>query len=156
MSISVEDHIAIQRLMYRYARCADTKDYEGFAAVFCEDAVFDFSGRRVTPIAAIQEMMHALDKYASTQHHVHNTLYDVEGDDARGETYCLASHLVEEEGGRLKIDMGITYRDRLRRTPEGWRIALRVFVLHWSHTVPLEDAITAGNRRPDPIADPAR
>ena len=36
MSISDSDHIAIQRLMYRYARCADHKDYEGFAAVFCE------------------------------------------------------------------------------------------------------------------------
>ena len=49
MSISIEDHIAIQRLMYRYAHCADNKDYAGFAEVFCDDAVFDYSGREVTP-----------------------------------------------------------------------------------------------------------
>ena len=51
MTISVEDHIAIQRLMYRYAYCADKKDYAGFSEVFCEDAVFDYSGRKVTPFS---------------------------------------------------------------------------------------------------------
>ena len=61
MSISVDDHIAIQRLMYRYARCADHKDYAGFAEVFCADAVFDFRAGWSRPCAAIQEMMHALE-----------------------------------------------------------------------------------------------
>lgn len=156
MSTGTEDHIMIQRLMYRYARCADTKDYDGFASVFCEDAVFDFSGRRVTPLADIQEMMLALEKYTCTMHQVHNTLYDVEGDTAEGETYCLASHLVEEKGNTMKIDMGIIYRDRLRRTPEGWRIALREFNLLWSRTVRVDAALPTGNRRPAVAADPGR
>jgi ketosteroid isomerase-like protein len=138
MRKNAEDHIDIQRLMYRYARCADTRDYEGFTSVFCEDAVFDFSGREVTPRAAIQDMMLTLEKYTSTQHQVHNTLYEVDGDTAQGETYCLASHLFQEDGHTMKIDMGITYRDQLRRTPEGWRIALRAFILHWSRTVPVD------------------
>ena len=156
MSISTEDHVAIQRLMYRYARCADTKDYDGFASVFCEDVVFDFSGRRVTPFPAIREMMHALEKYTSTMHQVHNTLYDVEGDTAEGETYCLASHLKEENGDTMKVDMGITYRDRLRRTPEGWRISLREFNLLWSRTVPVDPASRPGDRRPAAAAGPPR
>jgi ketosteroid isomerase-like protein len=139
MSISVEDHVAIQRLMYRYARCADRKDYAGFAEVFCEDAVFDYSGRLVTPCSAIQEMMHALDNYSCTQHQVHNTLYEVEGDSAEGETYCLASHLFDDAGITRKIDMAITYRDRLRRTPAGWRIANREFKLLWSQTEPVDE-----------------
>jgi ketosteroid isomerase-like protein len=137
MTISVEDHIAIQRLMYRYAHCADKKDYDGFTEVFCEDAVFDYSGREVTPCTAIQDMMHVLDKYTSTLHQIYNTLYEVEGDTAAGETYCLASHLYEEQGTTMKVDMGITYGDRLRRTSGGWRIALREFNLHWSQTVPV-------------------
>lgn len=138
MTISVDDHVAIQRLMYRYARCADTRDYEGFSEVFCEDATFDYGGRLVRPFSAIREMMHALDKYTSTQHQVHNTLYDVEGDRATGETYCLASHLVEGDVGLMKIDMGITYHDRLRRTCAGWRIEKRSFVLLWSQTAPID------------------
>lgn len=134
MSISVEDHIAIQRLMYRYANCADNKDYAGFEQVFCDDAVFDFGGREVSPLPAIQEMMLALEKYNCTQHCIHNTLYEVQGDSATGETYCLASHLLKDGGLTLKVDMGITYRDHLRRTPGGWRIALRRFNLLWSRT----------------------
>jgi hypothetical protein len=130
--------MAIQRLMYRYASCADRKDYAGFAEVFCADAVFDFSGRVVTSLAAIQDMMHALEKYSATLHQVHNTLYEVEGDSATGETYCLASHLFQDTGNTLKIDMGIIYHDRLRRCAGGWRIEWRKFNLLWSQTTAVD------------------
>ncbi len=139
MSISALDHVEIQRLMYRYARCADHKDYAGFAEVFCEDAVFDYSGTVVTPLLAIQQMMHALDAYERTLHQVHNTLYEVEGDIARGETYCIASHLRADAQRVKKIEMGICYRDRLRRMPGGWRIAHREFDLLWLQTTFVDD-----------------
>ena len=136
--ISVEDHIAIERLMYLYARCADNKDYAGFARVFTADAVFDYSGREVRSLDAIREMMLALEKYHTTQHRVQNVLYDVDGNAAEGETYCLASHLIDAEGVTQKIDMSIIYRDRLRRTSAGWRIAHRKFDLLWSRTEPVD------------------
>lgn len=139
MSISATDHIEIQRLMYRYARCADRKDYAGFANVFCEDAVFDYSGSAITPCSAIQQMMRALDDFERTLHLVHNTLYEVEGDSANGETYCVASHL-RADGERVKkLDMGICYHDRLRRTSAGWRIAHRRFDLLWLQTTLVDD-----------------
>ena len=47
MSISNEDFIEIQQLMYRYARCADKRDYEGFAGVFTEDATLVFMGMKL-------------------------------------------------------------------------------------------------------------
>ncbi len=143
MSISVADHFAIQRLMYRYARCADRKDYAGFAEVFCADAVFELSGRLVTSLAAIQDMMLTLEKYASTLHQVHNTLYEVEGDIATGETYCLASHLLTDKADTLKIDMGIIYEDRLRRSAGDWLIERRTFNLLWSQTATVDPAALA-------------
>jgi len=143
MSIAVADHIAIQRLMYRYASCADRKDYAGFAEVFCADAVFDFSGRVVTSLAAIQDMMHALEKYSVTLHQVHNTLYEVDGDIATGETYCLASHLFKDQGDTVKLDMGIIYEDRLRRCAGDWLIELRKFTLLWSQTAAINPSTPA-------------
>ena len=47
MGISVEDQLDIERLMFRYARCADHKDYDGFGEVFCADAVFEYRGEPV-------------------------------------------------------------------------------------------------------------
>lgn len=146
MSISAEDHVSIQRLMYRYARCADTRDYAGFAMVFCEDAVFDFMGNEVTPYGAIEQMMHALDRYTATLHQVQNVFYEVDGNSAVGETYCVASHLFDDEDGTSKIDMGIVYRDRLRRGAEGWRIARRVFDLLWTQTTPVDDPGTVSGK----------
>ena len=136
--ITAEDHIAIERLMYCYARCADHKDYLGLAQVFSSDAVFENRERTVTSLTAIQDMMLALEKYRSTQHRVQNILYAVDGDTAQGETYCLASHLIDQDGETRKIDMGIIYRDRLRRTSDGWRIAQRKFDLLWSQTTAVD------------------
>lgn len=134
MTIPVSDHTAITRLMYRYARCADEKDYAGFANVFCEDAEFIYLGDPVTPLAEIQAMMHALEKYSRTLHQVTNVLFDVEDEQASGQTYCLASHIFTEDGRAKKIDMGIIYTDELRKTAKGWRIARRDFDVLWTTT----------------------
>lgn len=132
--VTADDHVAIQRLMYAYARCADTKDYAGFADIFCADAEFLYLGEVVTPLPAIQQMMRNLEKYRVTQHCVHNVLYAVAGDTADGHTYCLASHLVDAGEGTDKIDMGIVYEDSLLRTGGGWRIKRRAFDLLWMQT----------------------
>ena len=138
MGTSAQDHIEITRLMYRYARCADYKDYAGFGEVFCEDAVFEYLGEPVSGLAAIRDMMLALEKYSVTQHRVSNVLYDVDKDTAAGETYCLAAHLREDEAGTVSIEMGIVYRDELRRMEQGWRIARRAFDLLWTRTAPVD------------------
>lgn len=134
MTIPVSDHIAITRLMYRYAQCVDKKTYAGLADVFCDDAVFMYMGEPVTPLASIQEMMLVLENYSSTLHRVSNVLFDVDGDQAKGQAYCLASHILIEDGQAKKIDMGIVYHDELFRTEQGWRIARREFELLWSDT----------------------
>lgn len=138
MTIPVNEHIAITRLMYRYARCADQKDYAGFADVFCEDAVFLFHGKPVTPLRDIQEMMLALENYSRTLHQVSNVLFDVDGERATGETYCLASHIFTEDEREKKIDMGIIYSDELLKTESGWRIMRREFDLLWTTTCDVE------------------
>jgi len=139
MAISAQDHVAIQRLMYLYAQCADARNYEGFAEVFVADAQFDYRGEAVVSLGAIQKMMHNLDNYTATQHFVHNVLYDVEGDEAQGQTYCLACHLHDRSGELMKIDMGITYDDHLVRTDCGWRIGRRSLNLLWMHTTRVDE-----------------
>ena len=126
--------------MYRYAKCADEKDYAGFSNVFCADAVFFYAGTEIASLSAIQQLMHNLERYPTTQHRVQNVLYDVEGNRAVGTTYCLASHLLQEGGEMRKIDMAITYLDELRREREQWLIARRQFNLLWTQTSRVDTA----------------
>ena len=65
----------------------------------------------------------------------------MEGDAASGETYCIASHL-RAQGERIaKLEMGICYQDRLRRTHQGWRIAHRKFDLLWMHSTLVDGSV---------------
>lgn len=140
MTISAQDHVDIERLMYQYARCADLKDYAGFADVFCEDAVFNYRGNDITPCSGIQETMHALEDFTCTLHQVHNVLFEVSRDEASGEVYCIASHLFTNDDTPMKLDMGIRYEDILKRTSNGWRIKHRKFNVLWTQTSEIDGA----------------
>ncbi|MEM9255775.1 MAG: nuclear transport factor 2 family protein [Pseudomonadota bacterium] len=134
----IADHYAIERLMLRYARCADRKDFDGFGEVFTADAVFVNGGEEVVSLPSIQAMMRALEDFPITLHQVSNVLYDITGDTAEGETYCRASHISPGSDTRSLLEMGIVYRDKLRRIDLGWRIARREFEVLWSQIVDVE------------------
>ena len=134
MSISNEDFIEIQQLMYRYARCADHRDYAGFARVFTDDATLIYRGNAFAGLSTIQKILTDLEKYKRTLHQVSNTDYQVDGHKALGETYCLASHIMDGDAGEIKLDMAIRYKDKLIKEAEGWRIQGRELELVWTQT----------------------
>ena len=79
-----------------------------------------------------------VERYRGTYHAVHNQLFELAGDDAVGETYCLANHLLERDGRPLKLDWGIRYQDRCRRGTDGvWRFARRELIVDWEQELPL-------------------
>ena len=139
MSISNEDFIEIQQLMYRYARCADQRDYEGFASVYTEDATLVFMGNEMVGLATIQNALTALEQYKRTFHQVFNIDYQVDGHKATGETYCLAAHIMDGDTGEIKHDMAIRYKDKLTKEAEGWRIQVRELELVWTQTSAIDE-----------------
>lgn len=134
MSISNEDFIEIQQLMYRYARCADQRDYAGFASVFTDGATLIFRGNEFNGLETIQKVLIDLEKYKRTLHQVSNIDYQVDGNKAVGETYCLASHIMDGDAGEIKLDMAIRYKDKLIKETEVWRINVRELELVWTQT----------------------
>jgi uncharacterized protein (TIGR02246 family) len=88
---------AIRRLKARYWRCMDTKDYDGFAAVFTEDATLLFDsdvstlGRdgKTNPIVrtrqGIRDYVSNSQRYATTVHQGHTPEIDILSEtEARG------------------------------------------------------------------------
>ena len=82
--------------------------------------------------------LRSVERYRATFHAVHNQTLDIAGDEATGETYCVANHLLEREGQPRKLDWGIRYQDRYRRGADGaWRLARRELIVDWEQESPL-------------------
>lgn len=127
----MEDLLAIHRLLADYAAAIDGRDFDALDDVFTGDAVLDYtsSGGPRADFAEVREWLRtALAAVDFTQHLVTNIRADVDGDDARSIAYFL--HPMR--AGDTSFLVSGTYEDRLRRTPEGWRITERVQRMLWS------------------------
>ena len=138
MSASLEDRLALQELAARYARAVDRRDYAGFVALFTADGVLCGPGYAMRGAREIDAGIRLIEQYEATQHCVHQQLVEVSGDDARGETYCVARHVYARDGAKRKLDMGVRYQDAYRRERGAWRIQRRELVLDWTQDLPLE------------------
>ena len=135
MSTATADRQEIEYLRRLYAKATDAigrateEDVaEGRAIyhqIFTEDVNIRTSGTGDEPLTAQSpegwvEVVHdALQKFTGTQHLIGTQLVALEGDEARMESYVNAWH--KHADGRVYFYLG-TYIDKVRRTPEGWRI----------------------------------
>ena len=117
------DWFAITELKARYCRCLDTKDWDGYAAVFAEDVVLDttaaggprFDGREV----AVAGVRAAVER-AITTHHVHSPEITIDGDEARA-IWAMQDRNIWPEG-RMLLGFG-HYHERYVRRDGAWLIA---------------------------------
>jgi len=141
----LSDRMALRALVDRYAAAVDARDADAFAALFLAAgvlAVYEDEGAppaveyRGTP--ELRGVMDLLRFYARTFHLMANHLCEVDGDEASGETYCLAHHLTQDERGASDLVMLIRYRDAYARTDDGWRFARRDVLREWTGERPAE------------------
>lgn len=80
------DYEAIRNVKARYCRFLDTKDWDGFMALFTPDAVMDVEEDTGNPPisghAAILEQVRSAVIDARTAHQIHSTEIDLRGDEA--------------------------------------------------------------------------
>ena len=117
------DWLAITELKARYCRCLDTKDWEGYAAVFADDVVLDttaaggprFEGRE----AAVAGVRAAVER-AITTHHVHSPEITVDGDVAHA-IWAMQDRNIWPESRSL-LGFGHYHETYVRRDGR-WQIA---------------------------------
>ena len=126
-----EDEFQIRDLACRYARMVDRREWNAIDEVFTEDAELSGPGYVMRGHAELVEGLSSIDRYSATMHCIHNQLCEIDGDIGWGEFYCVANHLHKIESEPWKLDMGIRYEDRYRRTKDGWRITKRVLHVIW-------------------------
>jgi ketosteroid isomerase-like protein len=132
------DRLAIREVALRYARAVDRRDWALAATLFTDDAVLTSARFELKGLEAILRGLRSVDRYRATFHAVHNQTLAFAGDEATGETYCVANHLYERDGSPRKLDWGIRYQDRYRRGADGaWRIHRRELIVDWEQDLPL-------------------
>jgi uncharacterized protein (TIGR02246 family) len=131
----LEDRAAIEAVVVAYATALDTKDFEALRDLFTDDVVWEYEGL-VGPLrgadAIVVMMRGSLEHLDATQHLNGNHVITVRGDEADHVGYFQAMHVrTGHPGGEQYLGAG-RYRDRLRRTPKGWRLSSRVASSLWS------------------------
>ena len=143
---TVADRLAIRELVDAYAHCADRRDPVGQAAVFAargQVRLFEGDPAAVEPVQVITgrealavTFADLVQRYDATTYLNGQSTVVLDGDRASGETYCMAHHLVHEQGERVLLTMAIRYLDRFERTAEGWLITQRDLVFDWTDRRP--------------------
>jgi hypothetical protein len=141
-SSEVADRLALHDLALAYAATADRRDAAGFTDLFLPDATL--TARRgdgepgvYTGTERLAEIPQRLARYHETVHVVTNHRCEIDGDDATGEAACRAHHVTVGDAGATDLVLTIRYRDAYRRTPDGWRFAMRDVHILWTSEEPV-------------------
>lgn len=128
------DERDIVALAARYCRALDTKDWPLLTEVFLPDAaaVLGAPTELVGRDAITDRIRTALEYLDDSQHLVGNHEVTVDGDTGTHRCYLQAQHIRQvPDGSPLYIVAG-RYEDRVRRTPDGWRIVHRTLTVMWT------------------------
>jgi ketosteroid isomerase-like protein len=132
----ISDRLEIQQVLVDYANAIDRRDFDALEQVFTADAYIDYR-----PMGGIDGhfpqikawLGPALAGFPQYQHLVGNMDIRIDGDTAIARTACFNPMAVA--GGQVMF-LGLWYRDKFLRTPEGWRIRERIEENCYAHNVP--------------------
>jgi 3-phenylpropionate/cinnamic acid dioxygenase small subunit len=136
----MSDRLEIQDLLSRYSYAIDERDWDRLDDVFTPDAVIDYgeTGGAKGGVAQIKAWLPvAMERFPRYQHMVATTKLELDGDSARSRTMLFNPMVYRgDDGAEQVFFIGLWYRDRLVRTPDGWRIAERYEEMGYAHNVP--------------------
>ena len=134
------DQLALRALAERYAAGVDRRDRALFLSAFHADGVLvlldygDPTQVRATRKGhdELGDVTELITRYDKTFHFIGNARYDVDGDTATGEVYCVAHHLTTDRHGGTDYVMMIRYLDTYSRRDGRWGIEERRLVTDWT------------------------
>ena len=141
----VADRLAIRELVDAYAYCADRRNATGQMSLFTEDADFlvYMDSRNPVPTQHLQgrealaPVFDELNTYEATMHFNGQSTTTLEGDRARGVSYCLAHHVKVDGSARSLMIAAIRYLDSFVKHEGAWFLSQRKLMVDWTETRPL-------------------
>jgi ketosteroid isomerase-like protein len=136
----ISDRIEIQDLLSRYTDAIDRRDWDALDRVFTPDAWIDYTsvgGASGKPAEIKKFLDDSFQWFQSTQHLIGSSVVDIAGDEATARTICHNPMVFKGGDDPRLLVCGVWYRDRLVRTPEGWRIAERIEESSYMKEIPV-------------------
>ena len=125
--------LAPTKLSNLYASIIDQRKFSSLSSIMWDEfsmlGEFEIIGLE-NFIAAMQQ----LENYKSTMHQVMNVQGEWDENIYKGETYCIASHMFDQDDKPYKLDMGIIYSDVIEIREEAAKFISRTFSLKWKKT----------------------
>jgi hypothetical protein len=119
----VEDRLAIEELLARYANACDDRDFQALAGCFAEAFEFDsVAGHSVGRDAALSYYAERLGSYGVTFHVPHTLVLEDLGEDS---AYGIVTSHAEMEIEHEVFVTGFRYHDRYTRDAGTWRFLSR-------------------------------
>jgi hypothetical protein len=137
---AVADQLALRSLAESYASGVDRRDRDTFLSAFHPDGVLVLlDHKNPTQVTAtrsghgeLADVTELIARYDTTFHFIGNARYEIDGDRATGEVYCLAHHLTPDRHGGTDYVMLIRYQDTYSRRDGRWGIDERRLVTDWT------------------------
>lgn len=127
----MDDRAAVIDTVNRYATALDARDWALLDEVFTPDAVGDYGAGPLHGREALRELVRRmLGGSGPSQHLLANHRVELDGDAARCVCQVRAFSAGAGAAAGRSYELLGEYRDRLVRTPEGWRIAHREMSVH--------------------------
>ena len=116
------DRAEIGDLLHEFARRLDAGEWDGYAATFAPDGVFELPWAKRTGRDEIAAAAKAdLERFDAVMHYSTNHVIEIDGDTARTRSYLVGVHVADKAEPAVHADAGGWYDCELRRTGEGWR-----------------------------------
>ncbi len=128
------DEAALRLTLALYAQGADRLDKALWRQVLAEDCVIEGPGFAISGREANLGSIDALgEMFRGTMHRIHQMVVTIDGDEAHGETYCTADHLLKDRDAVLVWT--IRYQDSWCRQADGtWQFTARKLIVEWEET----------------------
>lgn len=135
----IADQFECTQLVARLARGIDRCDADLVRECFHPDATDDHGLFKGTAEEFTAWVMPVLETMKRTQHVIGQSLIEVAGDKAAGESYFVAHHTIATADGDILMIAAGRYLDRFERRAGLWKISHRHAVYDWNSTQKCSD-----------------
>nr|WP_293039243.1 nuclear transport factor 2 family protein [Mycobacterium sp.] len=124
----------LHALVTSYCRAVDRADYEALRSLYHPEATDSHGSFATGGVEQFIAQLQAAEPYVRvSQHNITTTNFVIEGEDARGEIYCLVFHTFAGPEHDIDVIIGGRYLDTYARHDGRWKFSRRTIVADWAY-----------------------